>query len=309
MSGIDLDLYRSLVEAAPEGVVLTDAGHPDYPVVYVNASFQAMTGYSADELIGRNLRLLQREDRDQESRHRVRESMDRGGSCHVLIRNYRKDGMPFWNDMTLIPLRDAQGQIKHYIGYHRDASERYRAEPHFSREGIIVQQPVLAPVRDDRLTGLYTLLYLEELLKRDWAVAQRERRSIALFAIDIDELDAYNGTFGRAAGDSAIRRVAHCVAGCLRRASDVTARVDGGTLLAFAPGLTLEQALRQGATMAERVRELHIHHPRSTVLRYVSISVGAAAAVPDGTDAPAALLAKAQAQLRIAKRSGRNRAA
>jgi len=80
-------------------------------------------------------------------------------------------------------------------------------------------------IRDDRLTGLFTLAYLEELLKRDWAVAHREQRSIAVFAVDIDALDLYNNTFGRGAGDSSIRRVAHVVSGCLRRSSDVTARI------------------------------------------------------------------------------------
>src|SRR5271166_6373698 len=139
-------------------------------------------------------------------------------------------------------------------------------------------------VRDDRLTGLFTVQYLEELLKRDWAIAQRERRSIAVFSIDIDALDLYNTTFGRAAGDSTIRRAAHCISGCLRRASDATARADGGSFVAFAPGLAVEQAMRIGEVMAERVRDLRIHHPRCPVLRYVSISVGVACAVPDAAE-------------------------
>jgi diguanylate cyclase (GGDEF)-like protein len=164
-------------------------------------------------------------------------------------------------------------------------------------------------VRDDRLTGLYTLSYLEELLKRDWSVAHREQRSIAVFAVDIDALDLYNTTFGRAAGDSAIRRVAHVVSACLRRSSDVTARIDGGSLIAFAPGLSIEQALRVGQLMAERVRDLRIHHPRCAVLRYISVSVGVCAAIPGASDSPSDLLRKAQQQLQFAKKSGRNQAA
>ena len=123
-------------------------------------------------------------------------------------------------------------------------------------------------------------------MKRDWAIAQREHRSIAVFAIDIDALDLYNATFGRAAGDSTIRRVAHCVSGCLRRSSDATARIDGGNLMAIAPGLTTEQALKLGQLMTERVRDLRIHHPRCAVLRYVSVSVGVCAAVPGPDDNP-----------------------
>ena len=306
----DVNLYRRLVETSPEGVVLVDALKPERPVVYVNPGFETLTGYSSAELLGRNLRLLQGDDREQDGRHRLREAMERGETCRVLLRNYRKDGTVFWNEMTVLPLPDADGRITHFAGHHRDAGERLRIDPKLTRDSLSgAHQPTAVAIRDDRLTGLFTLSYLEELLKRDWAVAQREKRSIALFAIDIDALDLYNTTFGRAAGDSMIRRVAHVVSGCLRRSSDVTARIDGGSLIAFAPGLTNEQALRIGQLMAERVRDMRIHHPRSAVLRYVSVSVGVCAAVPDPADNPAGLLQKSQTQLQVAKKSGRNQAA
>jgi diguanylate cyclase (GGDEF)-like protein len=216
----------------------------------------------------------------------------------------------FWNEVTVVPLRDAEGRVTHFAGHHRDAGERLRIDPKLARDSLSgAHQPTAVAVRDDRLTGLFTLPYLEELLKRDWAVAQREGRSIAVFAIDIDALDLYNTTFGRAAGDSAIRRVAHCVSGCLRRSSDVTARIDGGSLMAFAPGVTTEQAMRMGQTMAERVRELRIHHPRSAVLRYVSVSVGVAATQPAADEDPTGLIDKSQRHLKLAKQSGRNQAA
>jgi diguanylate cyclase (GGDEF)-like protein/PAS domain S-box-containing protein len=310
MTGFDPDMYRRLVETSPEGVVVVDALDPDRPVVYVNAGFEALTGYSAAELVGHNLRFLQGDDREQDGRQRLREALKVGESCRVLLRNYRKDGRVFWNEMTILPLLDGQGRITHYVGHHRDAGERLHIDPKLGRDSLSgAHQPTAVAIRDDRLTGLFNLPYLEELLKRDWAVAQREKRSIAVFAIDIDALDLYNTTFGRAAGDSTIRRVAHVVSGCLRRSSDVAARIDGGSLIAFAPGLNVEQALRIGQLMTERVRELRIHHPRSAVLRYISVSVGVWAAVPEPADSPAALLQKSQQQLQIAKKSGRNQAA
>jgi diguanylate cyclase (GGDEF)-like protein/PAS domain S-box-containing protein len=310
MTGIDPNLYRRLVENSSEGVVLVDAQNPEAPVIYANPAFEALTGYSSSELLGRNLRFLQGEDREQDGRHRLRDALARGESCRVLLRNYRKDGTVFWNEMTVSPLPDADGRVTHYAGHHRDAGERLRIDPKLARDSLSgAHQPTAVAIRDDRLTGLFTLPYLEELLKRDWSVAQREKRSIAIFAIDIDALDLYNTTFGRAAGDSTIRRVAHVVSGCLRRSSDVTARIDGGSLIAFAPGLTHEQGLRIGQLMAERVRDLRIHHPRSVVLRYVSVSVGVAAAVPDPTDSPTNMVQKSQQQLQVAKKAGRNQAA
>lgn len=307
---MEADLYRRLLESSPEGIALVDAQDPEHPVVYVNSGFEALTGYAAAEVIGRNLRLLQRDDREQDARHRLREALVRGESCRVLLRNYRKDGRVFWNEMTVSPLLDATGGITHFVGHHRDAGERLRIDWKTAKDASSgVHQPTMVAIRDDRLTGLYTLPYLEELLRRDWSIAQREARSMSVFAIDIDSLDLYNATFGRAAGDSMIKRVAHCVAGCLRRSSDVTARIDGGNLTAFAPGLSEERAFEIGQTMAQRVREMRIHHPRSSVLRYVSISVGVAAAIPSLESDASMLLEKSQIQLKLAKSAGRNQAA
>ncbi|HUX73169.1 MAG TPA: diguanylate cyclase [Steroidobacteraceae bacterium] len=308
MSAIDEGLFRRALEAAPIGVVLVDAADPAHPVLYANRAFEALCGFPAAELIGRNLRMLQVGDRDQDARHRLREALERREPCRVLMRNCRKDGTLFWNDITVIPLHDANGGLRYYAGYYRDASERLKSQSQGTRDPPPAA-PAPAAAREDRLTGLYTQAAFEALLKREWAVAQRERRSIAAFCIDIDALDAYNATFGRAAGDSAIRRVGHCIAGCLRRASDVVARGDGGSMRAFAPGVAAEQAMRIAQTMTERVRDLRIHHPRSSVLRYMSVSVGSAAVVPESSEQqPASLLQRAQGQLTVAKQGGRNRA-
>jgi diguanylate cyclase (GGDEF)-like protein/PAS domain S-box-containing protein len=303
-------MYRRLVESSPEGVALVNALDPGHPIIYANPAFEILTGFKADELKGRNLRLLQADDRDQDGRHRLRDALSRGEACRVLLRNYRKDGSLFWNEMTVLPLRHPDGCVTHFVGHHRDAGERLRIDPKATKDSLSgSHQPTTMAIRDDRLTGLFTLAYLEELLKRDWAVAHREQRSISVFAVDIDALDLYNTTFGRAAGDSTIRRVAHVVSGCLRRSSDVTARIEGGSLIAFAPGLSNEQALQVGQLMAERVRDMRIHHPRSAVLRYISVSVGVCAAIPGAEDSPTNLLQKAQQQLQLAKKSGRNQAA
>jgi diguanylate cyclase (GGDEF)-like protein/PAS domain S-box-containing protein len=295
--------YRRLLDSSPVGVVLVDALHPDRPVLYANAAFLALTAYTGEEVIGRSWGFLQGEasEADRDARAQIELSLGRGEPARAVLRHRRKDGTPYWCEVAVTPLRDEHGAVTHFAEYLRDAGDQ--------APSLLPSGPPPPPQRDDRLTGLFTLYYLEQLLKRDWAVAQRERRSVAVFAIDIDALDLYNATFGRAAGDSMIRRVAHCVSGCLRRASDVSARVDGGRLVAFAPGLNLEQALHVGQTMAERVRELRIHHPRSTVLRYVSISVGVAAAVPDAGDAVADLLQRSRQQLEVAKKTGRNHAA
>ncbi len=299
--------YRRLLDAAPFAVALVDVQAPSGTIVYASPGILTLTGYSIDEVLGRELWFLRGEAQDRDVRERLLEqALRRGEPGQAVLRSYRKDGSVFWNDLAFVPLRDEAGTLTHVAAYFRDAVERTRAEP-AAREGET--RFGAATHREDRLTGLFALPFLAELFKHDWAIARREARPIAVFAIDVDALDLYNNTFGRAAGDSVIRRVAHCVSGCLRRASDVTARVDGGSLLAYAPGLDTEQALRIGASMAQRVRDLRIHHPRSTVLRYVSVSVGVAALTPEASDIPTDLFEKARRQLDCAKKSGRNHAA
>jgi diguanylate cyclase (GGDEF)-like protein/PAS domain S-box-containing protein len=304
MNEVASDQCRRLLDASPLGVVLIDALHPERPVLYANAAFLTLTAYATEEVLGRSLSFLQGDasDADRDARAQIDAQLARGEPCRAVLRHRRKDGTPYWCEVLVTPLRDEHGTVTHIAEYHRDAGDKLPA-------GAAAAAAPTPPQRDDRLTGLFTLPYLEQLLKRDWAIAQRERRSIAVFAIDIDALDLYNATFGRAAGDSMIRRVSHCVSGCLRRASDVVARADGGRLVAFAAGLTLEQGLRVGQTMTERVRDLRIHHPRSTVLRYVSVSVGVAAATPEAGDTAADLLQRSRQQLDVAKKTGRNHAA
>ena len=90
----------------------------DQPVLYVNPAFSRMTGYSAADLAGRNLRLLQGDDRDQDARQRMQPGDPKAGeTCRVLIRNYRKDGSLFWNEIAIQPLKSADGRVTHFIGY------------------------------------------------------------------------------------------------------------------------------------------------------------------------------------------------
>ena len=118
---------RGVLDASPEGIVVCESSSEHQPVVYVNNAFERMSGYGADELIGHDLRRLQSWDRDQEGRNQLRAAICQGESCRVLLRNYRKDGTQFWNEMLVQPLRGAEGSVTHFVGFHRDVTERERS--------------------------------------------------------------------------------------------------------------------------------------------------------------------------------------
>lgn len=118
--------HQVLIEAlsqAQTGVLITERINGDDLVSYVNSGFEAMTGYTAAETIGRNCRFLQRADRSQEACEQMRDALRDGGACSVILRNYRKDGSRFWNSLHLSPMRDHEGQVTHYIGVQQDVTE------------------------------------------------------------------------------------------------------------------------------------------------------------------------------------------
>ncbi|MFN5744565.1 MAG: PAS domain S-box protein [Methylococcaceae bacterium] len=121
-------LRERAIEAASVGIAIADASLPNLPNIYVNSALCQITGYSDKELLGRSLKILQGKATDETAREKIRFALDHGLHCEVTLRNYRKDGTGFWNELLLSPVRDEKGTITHYIGIIADISERRRAE-------------------------------------------------------------------------------------------------------------------------------------------------------------------------------------
>lgn len=122
-----LRLLERAMEGAMSGITILDARSGEYPVKYVNATFANMTGYSKAELQGRNLRLLVGPETDLAALAEMRESLARGRACRAILKNYRKDGVTFWNELSMAPIRDEAGLLTHWVGIQTDASMRVRA--------------------------------------------------------------------------------------------------------------------------------------------------------------------------------------
>lgn len=299
MNNWSAEAWRMVVDSAPEGVVVCDAVASDHPVIYANAAFAAMSGYAVDALLGKNLRILQGSDREQDGRQRMRAAVERGETARVLMRNYRPDGSLFWNEVMIQPVRSPTGELTHFVGYYRDASERLK-------DGDRTSPGLPSWLREDRLTGLHSRAYFEELLQRDWVLAQRDSHEIGLTLFDIDDLTTYNDTFDKSAGDACIRRVARVIGASYRRGGDLVGRWEGGTLAVLTQGDAAQKAPQYAQIVAQRVRDLLIHHPRNGSGRYLTISAGVASLVPERDMPLAALLKGCQAALKRAKKTGKN---
>lgn len=125
------DLPRTMMRAvsvAAVSITIADWLDPEQPLVYVNDAFAQLTGYASDDILGRNCRFLQGADSDPRAVKDLRVALDNGRDVRSVLRNYRKDGTPFWNEVHLSAVRDDSGRITHYIGYQSDVSERVERE-------------------------------------------------------------------------------------------------------------------------------------------------------------------------------------
>jgi PAS domain S-box-containing protein len=118
---------RALASSA-DGVIITSMTLPNQPIIYVNRAFEQITGYEADEVLGLNCKLLQREDVNQPGIGAMRQAIKEGKGCQVVVRNYRKDGSLFYNDLAISPVLSPEGVVTHFVGVQNDITDRIAAE-------------------------------------------------------------------------------------------------------------------------------------------------------------------------------------
>ena len=124
----NLSLLERAIAASSNSILIADARKPDIPIIYCNPAFEKLTGYSAEEVIGRNCRFLQGPDTDQVELNKLRRSLEAGTEIQVVLKNYRKDKTPFWNELMVSPILDNEGKLTHFIGVQNDISKRVAAE-------------------------------------------------------------------------------------------------------------------------------------------------------------------------------------
>ena len=286
-----LKLLERSVESSTNGVIIVDAQSNDLPMVYVNTAFERITGYSRAQALGRNCRFLQGEDTDPDTVKLLKEAVSEQREVHVVIRNYRRDGSIFWNDLYISPVRDETGVVTHYLGVQNDVSEQreYQAQLTYN-------------ANHDALTGLPNRVMLGQRLEQGCVLARRYQRFIAVLFIDLDDFKPINDTLGHDVGDFILMEVAKRLEDELRP-WDTVARFGSDEFVVLLPDLAHENDVIQ---VVERVLQ-GLSPPywyRGSELR-ITASIGIA--INDGSmKNPRQLIQQADLAMYKAKRRGRN---
>jgi diguanylate cyclase (GGDEF)-like protein/PAS domain S-box-containing protein len=291
LSALSHGLLERALDAATTGITIADMSRPDAPLIWVNAAFSELTGYPDRQVLGRNCRLLQGPATDQRTIAELSVAVAAGRQIRTRLLNQRADGMPWWNELQLSPVRDTHGTLTHYIGVQHDVTARVEAEA-----------TVLHLAYHDPLTGLPNRERLRAALTEALGRGRRPGTATALLFIDLVAFKAINDAHGHDTGDQLLREVA----GRLRlalRADDLLARQGGDEFLLLLADLPAPLA----PSIAERAAEDLLAALSAAFLiggRRVSVgaSIGIALA-PTDTDTPEQLLRHADAAMYSAKRT------
>ncbi|MEB3283180.1 MAG: EAL domain-containing protein [Lyngbya sp.] len=119
-----MQVMKRAIDSSNNGIVITDPTQPNNPIIFANSGFEKITGYSREEVLGKNCRCLQGENRNDLVFARLRQAILEGKPCNLVVQNYRKDGTPFWNELSISPVHNAKGHLTHFIGIQADITQR-----------------------------------------------------------------------------------------------------------------------------------------------------------------------------------------
>lgn len=235
-----LRLLKRGVDANPHGIIITEATE-DNPIVYVNPAFTQITGYTEEETLGRNCRFLQGPETDQVIVQHIQQAITERREIKTLLKNYRKDGSWFWNQLILSPVLDEQGICTHFISIQQDITQQRIDEEYINYQRT-----------HDSLTGLANRQTFEEQLDLAFHLQHNSSHPLIVLYIELDDFRPLNESLGYFLGDQLLRLIAKRLHSVLQP-DDVLSRFAGGE---FALLLNKSRTQQQAAEIAEDILRL-----------------------------------------------------
>ncbi|SFD92720.1 sensor domain-containing protein [Massilia yuzhufengensis] len=279
-------IYSSL-----NAIVITYCEEGEHRIEYVNPAFERITGYTLAEIRGRDPRFMGIPGCDEDERRRIRDALKRKESVRAVLRNSRKNGDIFWNDLRIDPVSNIDGDITHFVGVINDITEAR----HYERR-------LHHLAHHDPLTGLANRTLLQERLRFAIDHAQHAGSMVALAFLDLDNFKHINDNFGHAAGDHVLRETAQRLRENMRE-DDVIARVGGDEFVLLMCNPASHESI---ADLVERIRR----GVMAPVLMngqeiFPGTSIGVSLFPEDG-DTPEKIMRAADAAMYHAKTLGKN---
>lgn len=287
--------FKDIVEFAKDVIIVTKSfplNEPGPEIVYVNKAFTELTGYTQEDVSGNNPRMLQTNETDEETKNIIRQGLERHVPVRATVKNYSKTGEEYWLDLSIMPLRNSQGIVSHFVAIQRDVTEQKN-----------IEQKLEVLSRKDPLTGLLNRRSLDEILENELSRFKRSGEIYSLLVLDIDHFKLINDNYGHSTGDVAIQTITQSCESNLRL-YDKMARVGGEEFCVLLPLSNKKVAY----AIAEKLREVVSNTSITTRNGDISITVSIGVSEVENTDIDhTAILKRADENMYKAKKTGRNR--
>jgi diguanylate cyclase (GGDEF)-like protein/PAS domain S-box-containing protein len=293
-ANISKSLFVTAINASHEGIVLLDAQQSGFPLIYVNQGFERLTGYASAEIVGEKFRVFQANDDHQSELAAIRSALTTGDACVATLRNYRKDGSMYWNEISIVPVHDDRGKLTHFICFQKDVTAR-----------IQLEHELRTLSNTDPVAGVGNRHHFEERFSNLLSIAKRIRCELSLLLIELDYFRQFNERYGQSAGDDCLRKVGDCIAKSFRRTSDCVARYRGEEFAVVSFSSNLDGLHQHTRLLCERVSMLNIPHPDSPH-GVVTVSIGGIQRMSETKTSKEGLIEQANLKLLAAKRDGCN---
>ncbi len=298
------------VEQSPASIVITNT---DGIIEYVNPRFTLVTGYSSEEVLGKNPRLLNTDQTPQGTHRNLWDTLTNGREWQGEFVNRKKNGELYYESAIISPILDANGVTTHYLAVKEDITARKRAEVELQlanqklQEQLESIQLLQAELREqairDPLTGLFNRRYLNETLERELARAARESYPVSFIMSDIDHFKTINDTYGHPVGDIILQNLAAELTSHAR-VGDIVCRHGGEEFLVILPGVSIDTAHQIAERSRISFQESHISYGGFEIRATLSSGI---AAFPENGTGSMDLIALADQAMYQAKSKGRNR--
>lgn len=266
MKPVKRTILEQVLAGTTEPLLIVGVDQPDWPVAFANPAFSPIGG---DDVVGKPFADVVEEIAGRELALEVSESVRSGQETSFAVESGSREYL-----LVLKPMfqgsDDTPGSYAAYWRSNNTAVSADGADVHHAL--LSAKRRIRDLSREDLVTGLLNGRAFREVFEHDWAVAAREKGRLSLVVFMLDEFDGYIKVFGRHASDSCLRRVGRAIRRCLRRASDVVARPEGACFVALSHASDEEGVREFAATISAAVRELGLHHPRSSSSKFVTVS-------------------------------------
>jgi len=286
----ELEMYKlsTAIEQVADSIMITDV---EGVIEYINPAMSKMTGYSKDELVGQTPKILKSTKQSDVFYARMWNTIQQGLVFSDVIINKHKDGHYFYEEKTITPQKNQQGEIVNYISSGKDITERIEA-----------QERLHHLAHHDALTGLPNRILLQDRLEQALARARWRKRKVAVLFLDIDRFKVINDTLGHDVGDLLIKDFSLRLDNCLRE-GDTIARFGGDEFVILLNDINASEDVP--VIIEKMLASIALPFDAEPHELFVTSSTGISLFPKDGDNGPT-LLKKADAAMYLAKRQGKN---